>query len=90
MTEARENVIEWIQGQNRISVTLYQKRLITMVKRLADKFPQEVEIIAENNDGSIFASLPLKSLNFRIISPISIEEKNRRAKALAEWRKNNL
>ena len=33
----RENVIEWYNGQDRVTVTLSQGRLINKVKKLADK-----------------------------------------------------
>ena len=68
MAELRENCIEWINGQNTITVTLSQKKYINKVKRMAEKHPDLVSILAENDDGSIFAHLPLKALKLSIIS----------------------
>ena len=66
MAEYKENVIEWITGDDTISVTLSQKRHINKVKSLAKKYPDRVQILAENKDGSIFAHLPLESLKLYI------------------------
>lgn len=68
MAELRENCIEWLNGQNVVSVTLSQKRLISKVKKMAEKHPDLVTILAENEDGSIFAHLPLKAVKLSIIS----------------------
>lgn len=64
----RENVFEWYEGQKTISVTLYSRRLIHKVQKLAERYPDQVQILASNPDGSIFAHLPLKSLKLNIIS----------------------
>lgn len=59
MADERENAIEWINGQNRVTVTLSQGRYISKIKKLASKFPDEVEIVKENKDGTIVAHIPL-------------------------------
>ena len=64
----KENVIEWMTGDDVISVTVTQKKYITRIRSLAEKHPESVQILAENRDGSIFAHLPLKSLKLTIIS----------------------
>lgn len=69
MAEIRENVIEWITGDNRITVSLTQKRFINRVKMLAEKHPELVDIVAENRDGSLCAHLPLKALHLTIYAP---------------------
>lgn len=68
MAELRENCIEWLNGQSVVSVTLSQKRLVSKVKKMAEKHPDLVTILAENEDGSIFAHLPLKAVKLSIIS----------------------
>ena len=45
----RENCIEWLNGQDRVTVTLSQGRLINKVKKLSEKY-KEVEIVKENAD----------------------------------------
>ena len=69
MADIKENVIEWITGDNRVTVSLTQKRFINRVKRLAEKHGEAVEIVAENADGSICARLPLKALHLTIYAP---------------------
>ena len=68
-----ENVIEWLDGQDTIAVTLHQKRFISKVRKLAEK-SDKVKILAENEDGSIFAHLPIKCLRFSLPKELSEDE----------------
>lgn len=67
LDKCNENVIEWITGQHTISCTFSQNKYIKKVKSLAEKYPDKVKIIKENDDGSIFCKLPIKSLKLSII-----------------------
>lgn len=67
LDKCTENVIEWITGQHTISCTFSQGKYIKKVKSLAEKYPDKVKIIKENDDGSIFCKLPIKSLKLSII-----------------------
>lgn len=89
MAEFKENVIEWLNGQDVIAVTLHQGRLITKVERLAKKFPDKVKVVHRNADGSIFAKLPLKSLHISLSSrrEMSDEQRQRVAERFAKSRK---
>lgn len=75
--DVKENVIEWINGQDTISVTLHQGRYITKVEKLAKKFPKQVKILARNTDGSIFAKLPLKALRLSLSTKSEMSEEQR-------------
>jgi hypothetical protein len=75
MAELKENVIEWITGEDTISVTLSQTKHINKVERLAKKYPDLVQILKRNSDGSIFAHLPLKFI--KISAPRQITEEQR-------------
>lgn len=88
MAELKENCIEWLNGQETISVTLSQGRYITKVRNLAKKYPDLVQILKENEDGSIFAHLPLKALKLNIIPPkeLSEEEKEKARERLQKAR----
>lgn len=55
-----ENVIDWIRDSKYATVTFSQGRYITKIKKLAEKYPDECEIVAENKDGSIMAHIPVK------------------------------
>ena len=62
----KENVIEWYTGDNRVTVSLNQKRYRNRIKRMAEKYPKLVEIVAENADGTITARIPLKAVHLTI------------------------
>ena len=65
--ENPENCIEWLTGQHTITCTISQGKYISKIKRLAEKYPKKVNILAENEDGTILAKLPLKALKLNII-----------------------
>lgn len=75
MSELKENCIEWITGDDRITLSLTQKRFINKVKKLKERFENEVDF-KENEDGSIIAHLPLKALKLTIISTEGREYKH--------------
>ena len=61
-SESEENEIEFLKGDNRATVTFSQGRFITKIKQLAEEYPEEVRIIADNknkagNTSSLCASL---------------------------------
>lgn len=74
-----ENVIEWTRNQKQASVTLCQGRVITRVKELAEKYPEECQILAQNKDGSIFAHIPTEWI--RINPPMNLSDEEREARA---------
>lgn len=86
MADERENAIEWINGQSRVTVTLSQGRYISKIKKLAEKFPEEVEIIKENADGTILAHIPLNYIKINRASRDLTEEERGE---LAERARNN-
>lgn len=65
--ENSENMIEWITGQRSILVSFTDPKWIRKVKELAEKHPDKVRIVKINEDGSICAHLPKKSLKLSII-----------------------
>ena len=81
----KENNIEWITGDNMMSVTLTSQRHITKIRKLAERKPDEVKIVT-NKDGSVYATLPLSYLKFN--PPKDLTEEQR--KEMAERLKNNL
>lgn len=70
-----ENVIEWIKDQDRATLTFSQRRTITKVKRLAERYPEECQIVAENQDGSICAHVPVSWV--KILPPKKVSEERR-------------
>ena len=86
MADLRENTIEWVNGQERVTVTLSQGRYISKVKRLAEKFPEEVEIVKINEDGTILVHIPLSYIKINRASRDLTEEER---EELSERAKNN-
>lgn len=74
-----ENVIEWEKDGKVATLSLSQRRTITRVKELAEKYPEECQIIAQNKDGSIYAHLPVKWI--RINPSRELTEEQRQTKA---------
>ena len=58
MAVLSENNIEWYTGDNTVTLSFSQKRFVNKIKKYSDKYP-EIEIVAENEDGSICAHIPL-------------------------------
>lgn len=75
----QENCIEFLRNQDRMTLTLCQGRFITKIRELAKKFPEEVEIVAENADGSIVAHAPVSALHLSIIRKNITDEQRQAA-----------
>lgn len=83
MAGNKENVVEWLTGQDCITLSLTQERFINKARRLKKRFPDKVKI-KTNKDGSVLAKLPLSALKFSIIER---EEKEYTDEQKAEIRK---
>lgn len=82
-----ENVLEFLKNSEDMYVTFSQKRFVTKIKRMAEKYPDEVEILRENPDGSIYAKMPVRALHLNLVKrEISEEQKVEAAKRLRNWR----
>lgn len=73
--DGSENVIEWIKDEKRATLTLSQRRTISRVKQLAEQYPDQCQIVAENKDGSICAHVPV---NWVKISPPAFRTEKQR------------
>ena len=54
----QENVIEWMKNAKVATITFSQPKYINKIRKLAEKFPDEVKIKAENKD-CIVAHIPV-------------------------------
>jgi hypothetical protein len=81
-----ENAIEFITNEKRATVTFTQGRYKTRIRELAERFPEECEIVAENADGSMCAHIPVAWV--RINPPAQLTEEQKEARA--ERARNNL
>ena len=82
-----ENVIEWLNNDNEVTVTLNQRRYISKVKKLQEKYPDEVRIVVENKDGSIVAKLPIKYIKISAPRKVSEEQRNQARERFKEYRR---
>ena len=89
VNESPECVIEWLRGNKTATVTFPNNtRFKTKVKKLAEQYPDEVQVIVENKDGSIVAHLPVSYIKInRAKIDLTDEQKKERAERL---RKNLL
>jgi hypothetical protein len=76
MTDLRENEIEFLNNQKVATVTLSQGRYISKVRKLAGKYPDEVQIVSENQDGSIVAHIPTSYIKISRSKRATSEENN--------------
>ena len=85
MEANNENCIEWISNQHSITCTFSQLKWVNKVKQLQKKYPDKVKIVAENEDGSIVAKMPIKALKLSIIErELSDEKREELSKAFKE------
>ena len=83
---SRENVIGWYKGSEIATITFSQGRYISMVKKLAEKYPDDVKIL-ENADGTILAYVPVKAIHIGIRNiKMSDEQKKIRSERLKKAR----
>ncbi len=76
MDRCIENVIEFLENQERATVTFSQGRYKSRIKKLAAERPEECQIVAENTDGTLCAHIPVRCL--RIIPQREYTDEQRR------------
>ena len=54
--------VNFVDSDDMVSVTAYQTKYMNQIKKLAEKYPDEVKIVktAKENDGMMLAHLPKK------------------------------
>lgn len=72
-----ENVIEFLLGQDTATVTFSQKRYINRIQLFAKEKPEECQILAKNEDGSIVAHVPVSWIKIRPPRKIKLTEEER-------------
>lgn len=82
-----ENNIEFTQNSKTATVYFAQGRYITKIKKLKEKYPDEVDIVAENYDGSIVAHIPTKWVKISPPRKISDEQREAASKRLSNYLK---
>lgn len=88
-----ENAIEFLRNDKVATVTFSQGKFISKVKKLAEKYPDKVQIVYENKT-SIVAHVPVSAIHLSITT-IELTEEQKRARAenarktLARYRERN-
>ena len=82
-----ENVIEFLRDSKTATVTFCQGRYVSKIKKLAEEYPEDVQITYENPDGSIVAHVPTKWVKVSAPRKMSEEQREMFAERLAQYRK---
>ena len=72
-----ENSFEFLNDEETTTFTISQGRYKTKIRKLAEKYPEECQIIAENKDGSIFGYIPTRWI--KINPPMELSEERKEA-----------
>ncbi|MBT9840802.1 hypothetical protein [Blautia sp. MCC283] len=75
MDGCNENVIEFMTNDTRATLSFSQGRYKSVIRKLAEKHPEDCQIIADNEDGSICAHVPVAWI--RISPPRQYTEEQR-------------
>lgn len=71
-----EFVIEWIKGMDYAGVTVPSRTALkSKLLNLSEKNPDDVKIIAINEDGSVYAHVPVKYIKISPPRKVSDEQK---------------
>ena len=76
MEKSIENSIEWLTGDARVSLTISQTKWVNKLQKLHEANPSEVGFVW-NEDGSVFASVPLSYLKISAPRKISDEQREK-------------
>lgn len=91
MKDIKETSIERIQGESFCTVFTAELKFVNQLKKWAQKQPNKVSIVVENDDGSILAHVPNEWFNF--VGPkkqynLSQEQREARAARMRELAAN--
>lgn len=72
-----ENVIEFLRDAERATATFTQGRFKNKIRELAKEYPDECEIVCENDDGSMVAHIPVSWVRVRPPRIVDITEERK-------------
>lgn len=81
MNSCRENIFEWFNRDGRVNFTLNQLKMKNQLKKMIEDGDTEIQIVAENEDGSIVGSMPLSYLRISKPHKRNLSEDQRKAVA---------
>ena len=79
-----ENVIEWVKDGERATLSLSQRRTISRVKHLAEQYPEQCQVLAENKDGSLYAHIPVNWIRINPGMELTEEQREKKAETMRE------
>ena len=80
----REMNVNWVDVDDMVSVTAYQKKMINQLIKLAEDHPDEVRIVAVNDDGTTVVHLPKKYVHVSFYESSKREMSEEQKAAAAE------
>ncbi len=83
----QDNVIEWINGDQRVLVSFYQKKYVNKIRKLAKLYPKEITNLVNNSDGSICASIPINYIKISHPRAMTEEQKQKAGERMRASRK---
>ena len=83
---ARENNIEWEQGDDTVTALFQNNRFQSKIRRLVEERPDDIRILEENKDGSILVQFPLKWVKVGPPRRVSEEQKAKSAERFQKYR----
>ena len=82
-SDSPECVIEWLRGNKTATVTFPNNtKFKSKVKKLAEQYPDEVQVVVENKDGSIVAHVPVSYI--KVSAPRRVNYTDEQKKKFAE------
>ena len=79
MLESKENAIEFLYGDKQATATFCSPRHINRVKKLAEQFPDECQVVVENPDSSIVAHFPVRWIRIQRPNESEMTEEQKNA-----------
>lgn len=79
--EIKETVYEHESGKDTFTITVAERWSISMVRKLREKHPEEVQIVAENSDGTLLARMPYSWMRITPKRKVNMSEEQRAAAA---------
>ena len=80
-SDIKETTYEHVDGEKTFTITAAERWSITMVHRLKEKHPDEVQIMHTNKDGSMVARFPAAWMRIRAKRTVVMTDAQRAAAA---------
>lgn len=82
MDRCIENMIEFLENEERATVTFTQGRYKSRIRKLAKEKPEECQIVAQNPDGSLCAHIPVAWIKINPGYQLTEEQREQKAETM--------